>query len=391
MAELQFSLDRINPSYVEDDIGDAFQRFSHEVLSASYPGLALFQSRGKDGCIDMVQSCPQSRLIVQAKHCSKDGIDSALSAWRADSRRLLRNLKDAKGPPKGQSQYLPWFRKDMPITQFVFCTSSMLANLSQEDTLRDEIAEFFSTLAKQNLSLAHLAKIESQSIKIVHWGRIITLLKRQPIVVFRWFPDSRPFGLVPFEQLYAADSLRAYLFSSKLPYFSVRDYLKEIGIGESAGLPSIEQIVEELEGSATTGVIISGAGGVGKTRLSLEVGLSAKEQGWIVLQSVSRLTEDAIVGLVEWLAPPMRVLILFDYMELQSSAEELIETINRLNDTYSLHIRYLGTCRSSYYRSLRDVARHMPVFLSAIEDAHRETLEGYHTRVVHHVLQSNVG
>lgn len=383
----RFTLANINPKYLPDDIGDAFQRFAHEVLLPFHPGLTLFPSRGKDGCIDMIQDSEAARIVVQAKFCAEDSIERARAAWKADGKVLGRNLLSGSGPPPGQSQYAPWFRSDLPISGFMFCTSAVLPNVARRDALKKEIAGFFVELAARNPSLEHLAALTEEAIEILDWRRLVELLKSQPLAVYRWFPSTRPIGLVPFERSHESGSLREYLISSKLPYYSARDYMDELGSDDHSDLPSVEKILETLEGDSATGVIISGAGGVGKTRLSLEAASLAQEHGWIVLRSVSRLSEEAIIELAEWLAPQMRVLVLFDYMELQHNSAELIEAINRLNDTYELHLRYMGTCRRSYYRALRDVPRHKGVFLPSKDAADRQQLEGFSSRVVRHVLQ----
>lgn len=63
------------------------------------------------------------------------------------------------------------------------------------------------------------------------------------------------------------------------------------------------------------GGIISGKGGVGKTRLMLEMGILAHEQGWNVLVLNDRFEDEAELGEFLDALERKRHLLLIDYIE----------------------------------------------------------------------------
>jgi len=218
--------------------------------------------------------------------------------------------------------------------------------------LIERIQLAFTDIAAQ-AEFAHLAGLEC---RVVDWTQIAPRLVANQTLLYRWFPGQRPFGLVPLS-LTQLTGFRRLLDENLLPYVELSD----VQIPELEGAPiqpSPDILLEALTDSP--GIIIHGRGGVGKTRLSLEVGRLAERTGWTVL-SASLLTPRAINDLIDHWSQATRVLVLVDYAENQRHLVECVELIEAFVDSTGADLRYLATCRSSSYRDMAVIGRHLPV------------------------------
>ena len=379
-----FLRENINPSLCTDDVGSSFQNFVHELLEPEFPGLVRFPAGGKDGCIDLVQDLPGDRLVIECKHIGDGGFAEARKRWREVADKLETYLADPKGPTKGQSQYRPWYETDLPIQRFRFCISCSIVNTDQRDQLNRDIRQTFSGLASRHSHLSHLANL---STNLLDWGDLETRLRKNPYLLFRWFPATRPFGLVPLDESVEAGTLRSYLSSAKLPYYSRGQHLAAVPAPAGVDIPGEDALLDRLEGGEFTGLVVTGAGGVGKTRLSLEIGRRAQERGWTVLRVRSRLQKDSLHALGERLTPAARVLLVIDYIETQRDFAEVVEILNDLNDRLHFNVRYLANCRTSYYQAVAATSRHREVDISPrglLRAA--DWFEAYRSETVRHIL-----
>jgi hypothetical protein len=383
----RFRREYLNPRLTTEDLGNSFQSFVHELLGHDYPDLHLFPGRGKDGCIDLFQEVTDARLVVECKHIEKDGLADAERRWRDVAVKLTTHLADPAGPTKFQAQYGPWYGTTPPIRKFIFCVSSVLRNLEQRDELQHDIAGFFNELG---FTYPHLSHLRDLSVKILDWSDLETRLRQRPHLVFRWFPSTRPIGLLPLEDSIEHGTFRSYLSSDKLPFYSRGEHLKTVPAPPGIDIPDEEELLRLLEDGSVTGLMLTGAGGVGKTRLTLEIGRLAQRTGWNVYRVQSRLSDDALTRLGETLTPATQVLLLVDYIETQRDFNELVETLNDLNDTYSLRIRYVASCRTSYYASVAATSRHKRVDLSAVsQEWARAWSKSYQQQTVRHILEQS--
>lgn len=155
-------------------------------------------------------------------------------------------------------------------------------------------------------------------------------------------------------------------------------------------IPEEEKLLSLLEEGDTTGLVVTGGGGVGKTRMMLEIGRLAQRKGWLVLRVQSRLREDALERLAERITPSTPVLLLVDYIETHKDFSELVETLNDLNDTYFLHLRYIASCRTSFYQTIAAISRHKRVDLSpVVQDSIIRWFEGYQKQTVRYILEQS--
>jgi len=324
--------------------GEAFQVFAAEVLRGRYPQLHAYRARGRDGGIDL--DTP-TQVVIECKHCD---VREARSAWNEVADRLDRHLSDPAGP--GQSQYGPWYATgDDAITRYVFATNADLANKNQRSELSATIGTFFKEIAKR----PHLAHLERLHVEVLDWNDFEPELKARPELVFRWFPSTRPSGLTLLDDAQPGRMFRAFLSEATLPYYSRTAHLATSG-GIASATPPEDDLLAKLDRS--TGLIITGKGGVGKTRLTLELGRRAKENGWLVLHASATFREEALDELLARLVQPTNVLLLIDYVEMIAAFADRVEHIETLNATQPHRIRYIANCRTSYYRTVQTIGGH---------------------------------
>jgi hypothetical protein len=189
---------------------------------------------------------------------------------------LEEHLSDANGPTKGQSQYLPWYSADTPIAEYAFCVSAEFGNEQQRRDLKEAITTFFHGLARQRPHLSHLRALE---VSIIDWNNLCDHLRKRPSSIFRWFPASRPNGLVPLDEPGDVGTFRSYLYDAKSPYYSLAEHLRTTPAPEGVAIPSEESLLSHFESPDVTGLVIYGKGGIGKSRLTLELGKEGSGKG----------------------------------------------------------------------------------------------------------------
>ncbi|HWS89157.1 MAG TPA: hypothetical protein VN282_19450 [Pyrinomonadaceae bacterium] len=378
--------DHLMTAATPQSVGDAFQTFVYELLHQDYPDLHPFPAGGKDGGIDLVESRDGRRTVVECKYVGTDGLQAARQRWLEVAGHLAEHLSDATGPTRGQAQYGPWYRTDPPIGKYIFCVSSVLGNLEQSDKLCEEIANFFGEMAARHAHLAHLFGLP---ITVLDWNDLQTRLRRHPHLLFRWFRLARHYGLGTLDERSDYSTFRSYLFSDRLPYYSRRQHLGVTPAPDGADILDEEGLLRLIDGGHLTGLVLTGSGGVGKTRLTLEIGWLAQAEGWVVLRVLRRLRQDAVEHLAQSVTPETKVLLLIDYVETQRDFAELVEVLNDLNDSLGLRLRYVANCRASYYSTIATTERHTEVNISPVseEPAVAGWFESYQQQTVRHILE----
>ncbi|MEK6262448.1 MAG: hypothetical protein AABP62_27940, partial [Planctomycetota bacterium] len=329
--------------------------------------------------------------MVECKLIGDDVVAVIKTRWGEVAIHLEKNLASADGPPVGQSQYVPWYRTDPVISEYVFCISASLKNQARRDDikleLRTSITEFFQGLARKHSHLGHLLALE---VHVIDWDDLVVGLP--PHLVFRWFPKTRPNGLKPFGEDEVTGSFRAYLHSDKLPYYSRSEHLKVSPTPEGVSIPDEHDLLELLNQDRFTGLIVSGAGGVGKSRLMFELGHLARSRGATVLEVAGRLKPDAIESLAERLQPHDEVLLLIDYIETQQDFIQFVEEVESVNAICELHLRYVACCRSSYFSSIQHGGSSTDEFYHldlAFDAAMEPWLQRYRSSTIRHILQTS--
>ena len=141
-----------------------------------------------------------------------------------------------------------------------------------------------------------------------------------------------------------------YLYRDHLEYISRHEF--KITHPDASSFITESEIMDDLLKEKTgeqsyEGCIIYGEGGVGKTRLMLELGEEAEERGWEVLVVFRELKEERLI--LERLEKGKRYVLIFDYIEeSQSFHPGLHERISRNVD---VNLRIIANCRNSYQQS----------------------------------------
>jgi hypothetical protein len=349
----RFAREDVNPRFsAEADIGTLFQQFAWEVFLRDFPDLRNFAGSGRDGAIDQSATQGNLRTVIECKFLGEDGLPRALKAWREVAAHLSKNLADPAGPPSGQPQYGPWYRREPGIHEYWFCVSSSLGVQENQDTLRKEIAAFFRELARTWPHLAHLGDLD---VAVFDWGAFETRLQNRRTLAFRWFRGALLAGFTSLDDFRPAGRFLVYLSPEKLPYYSrARHY----GTGIAAhGFFAEEDLVDALKPGERDGIIISGPGGAGKTRLALELGRIAQQRGWYALRVKSRLRTEDLDALARNVGEE-RILLLIDYLETQRGFPDFAEKLRDLNDELGTRLAYIANCRNSYYPSVATTPRH---------------------------------
>lgn len=372
LAIPRLTADTVEPQLAKSGLGDAFQRLVGEALEATRPDIRRFGAAGRDGGIDLLEERPDGRVVHECKYVGADGEKAAAGRWRETGRNLKRHL-----PARSQTQYAPWWDAAQPIRRYELHLSSALANAAQLDSLRHEISSFFETLGAAYNHLAHLRDIE---VEVRHWPDFERLLVAEPRLVFRWFPRTRC-GLLPLESHRSPGTLRAYLDTT---YYSREHHVAEHGapdVGDFMTEPAMLDTLREADG-----IVITGAGGYGKTRLSLEIGRRAQAEGWTVMRAEGPLRDQQLDLLAATSSINRPVLLLIDYIETQRAFAEATHRLAEINEAAG-PVHFVANCRTSYYDRVAGTTRHVHVTLAppGALDWYRD----YRHEVVRHILESS--
>ncbi|MCJ8268101.1 MAG: hypothetical protein MJK04_01740 [Psychrosphaera sp.] len=380
------------PLFTQDNIdetlqgkpGEAFALFVAELLILKGEQITTLPTAGNDGCIDHIKFRTNDCHVIECKDLS-DG-DNAPSAWKEVAKTLEKNLTTDDKPVKGQPQFEPWFNTKTPVIKYSFYVGAEIKTAAKINVLKAAIPEFFKQLAKDHKHLAHLKDIETE---VLLWNDIEREASKFPRLCYRWFTDYRIEGLLPFTD----DDTKAKGFSPFL-HKSTLAYLPSDDIEQQP-----QQLLKRFDDQNTTGLIITGVGGIGKTRLVLETGRTAQQHktngkaDWLVLQiNASRCDQTAIDRLVKRIPVEQRVLFLCDYAEAQQKLTEILQAIQEHNDNGS-QLNYIANCRSSYYPQLSALEDHEEIELEDNlndQDQPASIADGnFSAKVVDHILRKS--
>lgn len=187
-----------------------------------------------------------------------------------------------------------------------------------------------------------------------------------------------PYGVTELTD--AKDELskyKQYLSNKILPYISRSQYKSKYGFGDEFN--SENDFYENLfDDSQCKGLLVSGEGGVGKTRLMLELGRKAQQNGWKTYQIFSDFK-----GWETWkLDNRKKYCFLFDYVEENSHFDENIIDV-LLREYPNVKIKVVANARSSYL--LNNEIRHENIDVIDI-GLDREIEKQYLKFVVHKVF-----
>lgn len=339
---------------IEDD-GRDFESFVYEALSLQVGahGLRPGFGRGRDGAIDHLIESGDELTVVECKFIGKDTSSGPLARWAEVRRHLndnLPRLATANPAAQQQSPYRPWLNQTPRIAGYFFCVSYTFAHTEERAALERQIADDFLKLSSSHARLHHLANIQ---VQVRGWNDFHGELRLRFPLRYRWFGDLPP-GIAPIRtKRFETRSFRRFLFDDTLPFFSREEFLLEKGEQQ---ITREGQLVNDLSSApGHEALILTGAGGVGKTRLGLELCDRLSKRGWLALRLTENAKKTSISELIKAHTAPAKVVLLLDYAERADDLSAIADEIALVNDSSEHSIRIIATCRISASANIQDV------------------------------------
>lgn len=250
---------------------DAFQQLVGDVLREAAPGQAIIvPTAGPDGSIDAYLESPADLsylfpgagypLIVECKD-NDDGRDSVgtniTSAWSKVEQKLRQKAKE--GWPDA---YGPWKK----ARGYLYITSAVIPSVSVRSRLQNAIEKLFNDLRAEGRSAI-------EKVKIADWSDLRAFLDRYPRMADQWLGTGLSALRSYREHLDSFEDFETYLRTLKFV---------ELDATNPAHPDRLLELVN-LRSQAWGGVLLTGPGGVGKTRTLLEVAGRADAGGWRVM------------------------------------------------------------------------------------------------------------
>jgi hypothetical protein len=333
---------------MREDVGHAFQEFAWEALSLSeFAGRLLVQHpiRGVDGGIDLIQEEGGRLTALECKFHSDDRADSPEADWKKVAKILkatLPALLAAEPEARAKAPHAPWLDQERPISAYWFCTSAALPNQNALDRLKRRIQDDLKFIAGLQPGLRHLREVDVQVRAAQHFAGI---LARHAPLRLRWF-GGLPTGLKAVDTYGASTrTFRRYLHDSSLPYFSFAEFARLAKL-DADFLPDPEHLLDRLLEGSRPALVISGRGGIGKTRLALEVAVAAQRRGMLALSCGPAAHAASIEALAKCHIDSASVLIVMDYAEAHPNLAAIASAIEAVNSAGHC-FRFVATCRSS--------------------------------------------
>lgn len=328
---------------VEDDgaLDKLFVRLVYDLFASDYPSLTYHPDGGKDGAIDLWVDRGGHRTVFECKQIGH-GIkqqcwEAARDRWRTVRKRLLDNLP--LGAEKCHSPYRTWFSSGPQIASYFFVASCPIFPVSHKDDLQKEIAATFASLSQASSELAHL---KSVAVSVVDWNDLRGRLEASPGYLFKWFRDYSIPGLKHVTSGQPVLGFRKYQHESILPYYSIHQHLDSF---PHPGFQDEQSLWNELS-SRWAGLVISGVGGVGKSRLMHELGKLALQDGWLVFEALPTVTAESIESVARR-HEASGVLFLFDYLESLPEFRKIsLNLVQFAGD--GLRVRFIASARESF-------------------------------------------
>lgn len=364
------------------DNGGDFEVFVLEYFLEVESELELVRNvaRRPDGAIDLFTRAADARCIVECKFVGRVTKTSSRDRWRQVKYRLARNILEAARTIGGAAEaYRPWVEG---AREYRFCTSAPGETADARDKLEQQIKAFFVQISKRRASLAHLGSI---SVKAYFWDDFISHAASCPQLFYRWF-GGLPSGINDIAYSFGDPrSFKAFLNTAGLPYFSRREFENSTG-ATTAGDEA--QWAEQLDAAAPgPAAIIYGPGGVGKTRLSIELCKRLKQRGWWPLRLEQYAPTESIAELLRQFSGVARLILFIDYAEQFEQLNRLSELVQRA-DTNGHRIRLVVSCRASASQRVRDgIANLDPILIDLGRDFSKRMATGYQVWVVSKILE----
>jgi hypothetical protein len=341
-----------------DDHGHAFETFVFESFryARDERGFSKRLLRGRDGAIDLVDHLAEPGFATVAE-CKFIGSEKAIEApkrWAEVYRNLANNLPKLNADPAlaATSPYRAWLDPNRPIARYRFCVSAIMSP-GQVDALKRKISADFGKLVALGVEpLRQLAEIDD-AVQVLAWDWFEAELVEHPTLAFRWF-RGLPVGVELLANRSGQEpTFRDFLQSGALHYFSRDQYLADAGGSLNSGE---SELASALASGLPRALLITGPGGVGKTRLSLELAasLSSDTYGFDVYRLGRSANFDSVIDLAGHYPSDRSLLLLLDYAEAVPALASIADAVAHLHANTMHRIRLVATCRSSANTLVRD-------------------------------------
>jgi hypothetical protein len=302
--------------------------------------------------IDHMIEVVAGRTVVECKFIGRDAGSAPRDRWAEVRRHLNENLPKLaakNASERSGSPYASWLEATHPINGYLFCVSSAFSHTQERTALERLIADDFLNISRSHPQLSHLVDIH---VQVRGWDDFHGELRRRFPLRYRWFGDL-PRGIAPLrEKRFESQSFRRFLFEDSLPFFSREEYL---AANADQRITREDQFVSKL--SAERGdeaLIVTGAGGVGKTRLGFELCDRLSKAKWLVLRMTDNATDASVSDLIKAHAEPAQAVLFSDYAERADDISAIAEQIALINDGNAHRVRLIATCRISALASVED-------------------------------------
>ncbi|MCC5994825.1 MAG: hypothetical protein JJU18_00455 [Oceanicaulis sp.] len=365
----------------EDD-GAAFERFVDEFLRLQSPETALVRglARGPDGSVDLASHGPALQHIAECKFIGADTDSNALGRWGEVKKRLQANLPPlAAGDEKNRRKYRPWLKSQGSVKKYTFVTSAKCASVDERSQLYQAIRNCFHNLSDQHSDLRHLRDVE---VDLRYWDDLVGQSANFAPLFYRWF-GGFPQGYGEIDLSFGSPTgFKRFLESTNLPYFSRDVYRRENGL---EGPSQIDAALLHLtRGNEARAHVISGPGGMGKTRLAIELCEKAREEGWWPVRLDRRASVSHLDTLCRAHSKAAKLLLFIDYAEAFEGLGDLSEALNRLGADGGPRISILASTRSSSIQRVKDSLPDVSLEETRIDRG--SGLDGYDAWLVRSIL-----
>lgn len=347
---------------IKDD-GDDFEDFVFECFRIAKEERGFFKrlARGRDGAIDMMDRFGESGAITVAecKYVGSGKAEDATGRWRevyANLHKYLPKLQ-ADQDKNVNSPYRAWLDPARPITHYRFCVTAAMTD-AEIKALEARIVGDFAKLAEAGASRLDALQ-QPGAVRVLPWDWFHAELEEHPSLRFRWF-RGLPAGVELFaEQDGAEVTFRDFLKSGQLRFFS-RDEYAGGGIGQVDRGEA--ELIAQLAGKDGAALLITGPGGVGKTRLSWELAdeLSKPEHGFDGYRLGRSAGYHSVVQLAELYPGPASILLLVDYAEAAPKLSEIADAMEHVASNSGHRVRLIATCRASAVNQVKDAVSVLP-------------------------------
>ncbi|MDP8078594.1 tetratricopeptide repeat protein [Phocoenobacter skyensis] len=178
-------------------------------------------------------------------------------------------------------------------------------------------------------------------------------------------PLNKNIGFKGFNSLYPPPThsitLHSYLYDEQQTYYGWKAYQKENPhnfTGDKTYLNDELLLLKQLCAENAQPLLLIGEGGCGKTRLSLELArninsLPEYNKKWVVYKSPQKLEKSSLDELITRAKlHKKKIVLVLDYIDTLSGDLDFDELYNQYmeaNSEYNQYIRWILTCRSSYF------------------------------------------